>query len=813
MGQQASSQDVASSCSNSWNCQQQKCSSCCSTVGNELHEPATSSTADPYEDVIQMRVPFSNESGPAAAVSFLDLASASETDLLRDRLHCHDEENERKAGLAGQKSISVHDNSIEWLNWLFTQMWPNVSKMLKKITLEKIEPAIEREIEKLGIAGRAFKGTKFSHFDLGSAVPELGPIKAYRRSAADYNGIEIDCGMHLECEPLITLEVAGHHIGIHKFTFDGQCSVILKPLLDKEPLVGGFQGFLLKRPDIEFEFTGLPAIVNGSLLYRVTKKVVLEQIARLFVIPNRITISLVKEWELNADIVAIQHPRPEGIIRIRVLEAANLPEADIAVSNLFSVGSSSSNRKSGNSDPYCIVHVGSQTLRTPTVNNNLFPKWPVDGSIADFFVFNVRQPVDFEVYDDDFGLTRDDLLGKVSSDVRTLLQSHRHSLNLGQGEVKNPMRTSGQTISTPKHPDDAQTSQSSDMSSKPTGVMGFMKRLGGKKAAQKDTTEEQPTLSFDVKYFDVVAGSRRLLHQTISADTEQGPNEALLSVFAYGMRPVGARADTLDAKGMRLRLHIRSSQDAKKDSSMCLSKPCTVRGGETQPIAGVSEAVVRIAQNLQALHPQMTIEQIAETLELEVSTVQRILGMKQIMPLMFNEGLHFLVPHVSSDVCIVELMAGENKSMHPVGSIEIPLTKLLDERECLISRLFPFCSPEDGNRPTKENSTGGKDATSQKSVQSRGRLAKMFGGRARSASQDTNEESLSLEEASLLTEAPNGLRTSSSSHSQSDKLAKTKKIPAANEPPLKYEVGLQFQLFCLQPSQRVNNSRSISIEH
>jgi len=772
MGQHASNQEALST--NQWSCRESKCSTCCNAEGNELIETSASSTADPYEDVVQMRVPFAGMPTDGMAKSTTSVSGAqltvSEADLLSHiQGSCKVPENLLR------RSVALHNGSLEWLNWLFTQLWPNISKMLKRIVLERIEPEIQKEIERFGVAGRAFKGMKFSHFDIGDAIPTLGPIKAYRRNAADFNGIEIDCGMHLDCEPLITLDVAGYHIGIQKLTFEGQCSVILKPLLDREPLIGGVQCFLLKRPHIEFEFTGLPTIVNGSLLYRVTKKVALDQIAKMVVIPNRFTISLVKEWQLNADIVAVQYPRPEGIIRILIKEAANLPEADIAVSSFLPIASSNK-RKTGNSDPYCLVHVGSQILRTPTIQNNCSPKWPADGSIADFFVYNVRQPVEFEVYDDDFGLTRDDLLGKVAADVRTLVQSNDHTLRL---------KLDGNTSDT--EPSESPSPSLKPQPQKSKGVMSFVKSFGSSKSEKSVKAEDRPTLSLETTYLNVVEGSKEQLARTRSAD--RGPNEALLTVSVYGMRPVGVQAKDADAKGMRLRLSIRSLRSSQKDSSR-LTKPCTVRADNSYERAGVKEAVVKIAQNLQAMQPQMSAREIAEALEIEESTVNSILGMKQIMPLVFNEGLHFLLPDVSSDVCVVELMSGENKSMHPVASIELPVASLLEHTDCVISRLFSFDALEQ-----RRLSLGGKERQQR---QSRGRFA-FFSSRSRAATEpmppDTTDDL--IEDTRI--ELSNSCLSSSCSGEHPQKSDKSNKEANASRPEsLKYEVGLQFQLWCFQ---------------
>lgn len=53
----------------------------------------------------------------------------------------------------------------------------------------------------------------------------------------------------------------------------------------------------------------------------------------------------------------------QGVLRIHVVEAKDLMKKDIGVLG------------KGKSDPYAIVHVGSQQFKTQTIDNTVNPKW------------------------------------------------------------------------------------------------------------------------------------------------------------------------------------------------------------------------------------------------------------------------------------------------------------------------------------------------------------------------------------------------------------------------------------------------------
>uniref|UniRef100_A0A1I7XSM8 C2 domain-containing protein n=1 Tax=Heterorhabditis bacteriophora TaxID=37862 RepID=A0A1I7XSM8_HETBA len=120
------------------------------------------------------------------------------------------------------------------------------------------------------------------------------------------------------------------------------------------------------------EMVEFPGLMNAM------RTVVNSQVAALCVLPNEIVVPLAP----NVDVTKLFFPEPDvcshlhflstfnyfilaflGVIRLKVIEAKNLENRDISFI------------RKGKSDPYCEIQVGSQFLKTRTIDNDLNPVW------------------------------------------------------------------------------------------------------------------------------------------------------------------------------------------------------------------------------------------------------------------------------------------------------------------------------------------------------------------------------------------------------------------------------------------------------
>jgi Ca2+-dependent lipid-binding protein len=123
--------------------------------------------------------------------------------------------------------------------------------------------------------------------------------------------------------------------------------VVLKPLINDMPLVGGLQVFFLNNPNIDFNLVGVADFLDFPGISDLLRRIIVEQIAAIMVLPNKLP------FILNDKVPAykLKMPQPEGVLRIHVVEAKDLMKKDISVLG------------KGKSDPYCIVTVGAQQFK------------------------------------------------------------------------------------------------------------------------------------------------------------------------------------------------------------------------------------------------------------------------------------------------------------------------------------------------------------------------------------------------------------------------------------------------------------------
>lgn len=106
----------------------------------------------------------------------------------------------------------------------------------------------------------------------------------------------------------------------------------------------------------------------------------------------------VKSWLMTK----LQFPTPEKIIRIHVKRARGLKGMDW---KLF---------KENTSDPYCTIKIGGRIHRSKTVKETVEPVWSPD-EFYDFYLFDWKQTMSVEVFDEDMGVVGRALFGEGQS--------------------------------------------------------------------------------------------------------------------------------------------------------------------------------------------------------------------------------------------------------------------------------------------------------------------------------------------------------------------------------------------------------------
>lgn len=298
--------------------------------------------------------------------------------------------------------------SLAWVNSLLEWLFPYGREALAKEMPDVIEDMIREKLPP-----EAGVNLKVLQFDLGTTPPEFGDLKSYAYCPEGYDGIAVDFTMDWKCDCDIEIEasksVMTTKLIVKHFSVKAEVCLILSPLVDFLPVVGGAQVFMFSPPTVDWKFEGVGSFTDLPIVNSTIRSVVHEGFQKALVMPNRMfipapEISLmggkVKLGAFDKDVASMRFPSPLAMFELGVVEAKEL----LAMDTNF-VGARTS-------DPFTIVRVGNDKNETPAIYKNLNPKWG-DKGWMDFPIYDARQIISLEVWDKD-EISAHDFIGRLN---------------------------------------------------------------------------------------------------------------------------------------------------------------------------------------------------------------------------------------------------------------------------------------------------------------------------------------------------------------------------------------------------------------
>mmetsp|Transcript_16407 Transcript_16407/g.46983 ORF Transcript_16407/g.46983 Transcript_16407/m.46983 type:complete len:646 (-) Transcript_16407:378-2315(-) len=306
---------------------------------------------------------------------------------------------------AGSVKVRPKGCDVAWLNFGVAVIWPFVDEAVRKIMKDEVEANLKAAVPGF------LNGICFEDFSLGTNPPSLGPVHVERVGdgvEGVHHGVEIGIGVDWNCNAKISIHVPpSATIGIRKLNLKGEVFIILCPLMDSLPILGGIQITMVSPPKISWELTGMGQLVEMPSIASALKRAITGVITSNLVMPNRIFIHWVWGREREIDISAMQYPMPEQVLRLGVVKARGLTAPHWKVSGASGI------------DPYAVMRIGEKEHKTPALQRTLSPDWG-DHGYADFCVYSKKQHVCIDLFDSDvwgFGTFCDDALGEVLKEV------------------------------------------------------------------------------------------------------------------------------------------------------------------------------------------------------------------------------------------------------------------------------------------------------------------------------------------------------------------------------------------------------------
>jgi len=290
---------------------------------------------------------------------------------------------------------------VAWLNFGVDVMWPFVNAAVTQLMKDEVEANLKAAVPHF------LHGICFQEFSLGTSPPVLGPVSVDRLGSSNageggHPGVEICVGVRWDCNAKISIHVPpAATIGIRKLNLEGEVFIILRPLMESLPIVGGLQITMVSPPKISWELTGMGQLGEMPTVATALKNAVSRVLSENLVLPNRIFIHWVWGREREIDISAMQYPMPEALLRVGVHQVKGLSTGDSFLT-------------SRSLDTYIKVKMGEREYRTHDIKDSTEPEWG-DGGWSDFCMYTSKQHLVVELYNKHVWSLQhlvDDLLGE-----------------------------------------------------------------------------------------------------------------------------------------------------------------------------------------------------------------------------------------------------------------------------------------------------------------------------------------------------------------------------------------------------------------
>ena len=297
----------------------------------------------------------------------------------------------------------------EWVNSLVGELWPHLEPLAWQVLQARLEPAIACLLAEYHMAG-----FRFTRLELGEQAPRLEGVSVH---AVDEDKVLLDMDIVYEGDLRLSISLVKISAGLSDIRLRGKLRAVLH-LVDVVPLVGGVEVTFLQSPHIDFDLHGAANFLDMPGLHGMIRQVVLESIKREVVYPNKLTVVTADQVPLHQMFL----PKPTGILKLTIVEAANLPQSDFG--GLFSI------------DPYCLVQVRSHhtiilllyfslyqvgsITKTTKRNTGSNPVWNEDFEFPIDFV--EEQTLSVCIYDSE-KLSDDEYLGTVQLQLEAIKEA------------------------------------------------------------------------------------------------------------------------------------------------------------------------------------------------------------------------------------------------------------------------------------------------------------------------------------------------------------------------------------------------------
>ena len=162
----------------------------------------------------------------------------------------------------------------DWVNSILKQLWPHVNDYVRHTLFNKVEPAVQRALKNTSFTPFKFERDRVS---LGKVPPRINRIKVYE-TGDSMKEIIMDLDLIFESDLDVVFTIKGIPVRISDFGLRGMARVILKPHINKIPVIGGVQVYFLKTPEITYALGGVAGILEIPGLNKMVERIIIKQV-------------------------------------------------------------------------------------------------------------------------------------------------------------------------------------------------------------------------------------------------------------------------------------------------------------------------------------------------------------------------------------------------------------------------------------------------------------------------------------------------------------------------------------------------------
>jgi len=276
-----------------------------------------------------------------------------------------------------------------WVNKMIKDAWELIQPTLERSVKSFLLPTIRDKLP------GPLRGIDIDPCTIGKQPPEVTELVTKDRSKltadGDHEYVELVCRVQWNGDLNVSLNgppLGLVSLGIKGISLDMELHVCFMDMKDKPPFIGGISMWAVKPPTFMLDWAGMLNVLSADVVESLIAREVGKALSGIICLPHRIGVQVDPE----IDIFRMSFPRPEGLLKLKVIGATGLRTDDFHLRSLWD--------KKRTCDPYVFMQFGAHSQQTePIMRSTGDAEWDETFYFLVDEIFD--QLFDFEVFDYD----------------------------------------------------------------------------------------------------------------------------------------------------------------------------------------------------------------------------------------------------------------------------------------------------------------------------------------------------------------------------------------------------------------------------